>query len=147
MPNVDFLMSNNGWNGDFQIDATGDIILVQDQPSYPLATQQRLYRLLMMNPRLFDGAGNPISCGDDLFATDYGAGIRALTGQMITPAFIELLTQQIIDGLASDPDVVLSPLPTINVQNVGNNTVLIDVSCTIATGETVTLPTFTLPGG
>lgn len=139
-------MTNNGWNGDFEIDATGDVVLVQDVQNNPAATQQRLYRLLMTNPRLFDGSGNPISSGDDIFAPDYGAGVRALTGQMITPAFITSLQAHILKGLATDPGVAADPPPTVTITNVGNNIVQVDVSCNSITGEIVTLPSFKLPG-
>lgn len=146
MPNVDFAMTNNGWNGDFEIDATGDVVLVQDVQNSPLATQQRLYRLLMTNPRLFDGSGNPISSGDDLFAPDWGAGVRALTGQMITDAFTTDIQTHVLDALASDPGVAQDPAPAVTVTSVGNNTVLVSVTCTAVTGEIVTLPSFSLPG-
>jgi hypothetical protein len=145
VPNVEFAVSNNGWGGDFEIDATGDVVLATDIQNAPLATQQRLYRLIMTNPRLFDAFGNPISYPNDLFAPDYGAGVRALTGQMITPALTSAIQSHIMDALASDPTVAATPAPVVTVAQAANNTVQVSVICTAVTGELITVPSFPLP--
>jgi hypothetical protein len=144
MPNVEVSISNGGWGGDFSVDATGDLVLATDILNAPTATQQRIYRLLMTNPRFFDANNNPISFPGDLFASTYGSGIRALVGQMITPQLTALIQTQIVNALMSDPTIARSPAPVVTVTNVGSNTIQVSLTCTAVTGEVVTIPSFNL---
>jgi hypothetical protein len=144
MPNVEVSISNGGWGGDLSVDVTGDLVLAQDVLNDPTATQQRIYRLLMTNPRFFDDNNNPISFSNDLFAPAYGAGIRAQVGQMITPQLTSRIQYQIANALNSDPTIARSPAPVVTVTNVGSNTVQVSLTCTAVTGEVVTIPSFNL---
>ena len=142
--NVELNLTNSGWGGDLTIDATGDIVLVSDQPNNPAASLQRIYRNLMTNARIFDDNGNPASSPNDLFAPGFGGSLRALTGQMMTPTLVGEIESNILNGLQQDPTIATSPSPTVTVQNAGSNVVQISLSCESITGETITLPSFPL---
>jgi len=144
--NVEISLSNNGWNGDFSVDSTGDLILAADVPNSPIATQQRVYRLLMSNPRSFNEATNaPVSIPTDLFAPGYGAGLRMSTGQMMTANLLGEIESSIYAGLATDPTIVNSPAPIVTIKNAGNGVLQINLSCTAVSGETINIPSFPLP--
>jgi hypothetical protein len=145
MGNVEIALSPNGWSGDFKTDATGDLVLSVDIPSNPVATKERVYRLLMSNPRFYGDSSNaPISVPSDLFAPGYGAGLRALTGQMMTSTLIGEIESSIYSGLQSDPTILSSPAAQVTVQNVGNGVLQVSVSCTAVSGEVITIPSLSL---
>lgn len=146
MPNVEIGLTNNGWNGDFQTDSTGDLVLVSDQPNAPVATQERVYRLLMTSARDTDEeTGSPSSVPDDLFAPDWGASLRRRTGEMITPQLLGNIESDIESGLQLDETIDQTTQPTVILTTPGNNTVQIALSCNAITGDVITIPSFTLP--
>ena len=146
--NCEISLSNNGWGGDMAVDATGDLVLAVDTPNNPVATQQRIYRLLMTSPQQFDPDTNaPCSVPDDLFAPSYGAGLRIQVGQMMTAGLIGNLESAIFAGLQTDPTIVSLPPPSVTITNAGSNTLQIDISATAVSGEIITIPSFTLPLG
>lgn len=143
--NVEISMTNDGWGGDFIIDATGDLVLAQDVPNSPIATQQRVYRLLMTNPRGFNQDTNaPSSPPNDLFAPSYGAGLRLATGEMMTAQLLGKIESSIYAGLQTDPTIVANPPPSVTIQNMGSNVLQVNVSATAVNGEIVTIPSFPL---
>jgi hypothetical protein len=146
--NCEISLSNNGWGGDLATDETGDLVLAIDTPNNPIATQQRIYRLLMTSPRQSDqDLDEWCSIPDDLFAPTYGAGLRFQVGQMMTAGLIGQLESAIFAALQTDPTIVSLPPPSVTITNAGSNTLQIDISATAVSGEIITIPSFTLPLG
>src|SRR5260370_16121295 len=144
--NAEISMTNNGWNGDFSVDPTGDLVLAVDTPNNPIATQQRLYRLLMTNPRSFSQDANaPCSVPNDLFAPSYGAGLRLQTGQMMTGALVGKIESAIYAALQTDPTIVSSPPPTVTITNPGSTILQLNESPTAVNDELITSPSSALP--
>jgi hypothetical protein len=129
------------WGMDFTINPNGDLAILSDTPTSPVATTQRIIRLLQYLPLLFNDAGSPITTPDDLFNPFYGAGVRAVIGQNPTTDVISGVRTRILKGLATDPYIRNTPAPTVTVVSGGGNALLtITVSCTTSTGQPVTIP-------
>jgi hypothetical protein len=145
MPNVEIALTNNGWGGDFQVDATGDLVLVQDANNNPAATTQRVYRMLMTSPRQVDpDTGDPVSIPDDLFAPGYGGGLRVHVGKMITPGLIGEIESDIEAGLQTEDTIDNSQPPSVAITRPANNLLQIALECDTVTGEVVSVPSFPL---
>lgn len=145
--NVELTLGVNGWNGDFVLTQTGDLALSIDTVSAANATQQRIVRLILTNPRLFDSSNNPIATPNDPFNPTWGAGIRALVGQMITPPLISGLQYRISSAILADPGVAASPPPVVSVLQISFYAVQVSVTCYSVSGETITIPSLSLPIG
>jgi hypothetical protein len=131
--------------GDFQLQPNGDLVLAIDAPGNPIATQQRLYRLLTTNPRAYNSAGQPISAPDDIFNPSYGAGLPALVGQPITTALLAQIEATILNALLNDPSVASNPAPQVTVSQSGTNEIVVGpIVVTAVSGQVYTIPSFTL---
>jgi hypothetical protein len=134
----------NGWNGDFAIDDTGDLVLAVDSATTSDATVQRCTRMLMTSPQLFDPFGNPIGEADDIFHPTYGAGLRAEVGENFDDAVLAAIKARILNALASDPGVAQTPAPTVNILSLDAFHVAITVQINTVTGQQAVLATLRL---
>ncbi len=137
-------VSGNGWNGDFAIDDTGDLVLAVDSATSSDATVQRVTRVLLTNPRLFDAAGNPIAEGDDFFHPDLGAGLRADVGENFSDSTIGSIKAAVLKCLADDPGVDPSNPGTVEVTAVDSVTVTVKIVLNTITGQQAPVPLLTL---
>lgn len=137
-------VSGNGWNGDFALDDTGDLVLAIDSASSSDATVQRVTRVLLTNPRLFDNAGNPIAEGDDFFHPDLGGGLRAEVGENFDDAAIAGIKARVLNTIGDDPGVDSSNPGQVTVTAVDSVTVTIHIVLNTVTGQQVALPLLTL---
>lgn len=113
------------FGSDLQVDATGDLLLVDGSA----LTQQRILRRLLTNG------------GDYIWQLNYGAGLGLLIGQNIDAAATQnLVRTQIFEESA----VAQSPPPTVSVSGDASGTEI----CTIAYTDAVTgaTQTLTVPG-
>lgn len=145
------------WNGDFQLQANGDLLLALDLQNNATATTQRIQRLLYTNPRMLNA--NSIgyaSAGDDVFHPDYGVGLPSRVGGMfpggatrtqaqISP-FLNKIKSMAMNGLAADPSIAQNPSPTISVNPDAVNISQVDVNivCYALTGQIITVPSLPL---
>jgi hypothetical protein len=148
--NVEIDLSAGGYGGDFSIDDTGDLILAQDTLLFgqltPTATFERMVRVILTNARILDPATQaPISEADDIYHTTFGSSVRALIGRGITNDVLSGIQSRVTAALLSESYILQNPAPTVLVTNGGGGIVNIDVSVTLITGRTVTLPTQSLP--
>lgn len=135
------------YGGDLEADATGDLALLIDLPRDPAATRQRLYRLVMQAPILYDANGAPLSFPDDICNPNRGAGIGIIVGEPITDALLSGIKSRVLAALSTDPGVAQSPQPTVNVTDLGSGVVQIDISVTDIYSQIVTLPSIQLKLG
>jgi hypothetical protein len=143
--NVEVYLTNGGYGGDFILADNGDLLLAEDTVLDPEATLQRVMRLILTNAKIIDADGTPISEADDIFNDWYGSSIRALIGQMITPALLAGIKARILQALTTDPGLVQSPAPSISVVAGPNASIIISGSVTLVTGNTAPLPTIVVP--
>lgn len=142
---VELYVDNGGWGGDLVLADNGDLLLAVDTLDNPVATQQRLLRLIMTNPAINDlSTGEPISEGDDLEFPWYGSGIRAEVGQMITTDLLARVQASVLTALGTDPFVVQSPSPVVTVTTDNKSYIFLSVQVTLNTKRTVTLPTLAI---
>ena len=133
------------WNSDFVLDDTGDLLVVQDTQNSATATTQRLIRLLLTSPRIKGANGQYISPGDDLFNSDWGAGLRAAVHMGFSPKNIAALQTLILGELKQDPGVATTPAPVVNVQlQSGGQACTLNVQFTSVTSQLVALPTLVI---
>jgi hypothetical protein len=142
---VEVAMTNGGWGGDLVLTPTGDLALLQDTAQAAPATAQWVARLILTTPILFDSSGNRISRADDMFNETFGAGVRALIGQPISPSLLNGIKSRILNAMAQNPEIAQNPPPPVNVSDMGNGFVLIqgDSSgniCYTVTGQAVPFP-------
>lgn len=135
-------------NGDYTLTATGDLALVQDAFRSPAATQQRIVRILMTSPILFDDGRNPIGRPDDLCNPTFGAGLPAIIGKGEDAALEAAISSRISAALALDPDIATSPPPTVSVSDdgTGDGALYVSVTCYTVAGQKVTTPSVALRG-
>jgi hypothetical protein len=129
------------FGSDYVQTATGDLALLQDSPNNPVATIQRIQRMIQSIPILRDAAGNAISVPTDRFNVKYGSGAPALVGQNPTPSLESQFRSRILAGLALDPYILPSPPPVVVVSSSPGSGFVVDrVTCTTITGQVVTTP-------
>ena len=136
------------YGGDFELDATGDLVLVEDgNGEYP-ALQQRIIQMLLTSPQLKDGAGNPIpGSADDMFNVNAGAGLRRAIGSVENNALIAEIEARMIEGLSKEPDIAPYPAPQIEFV-VYPNGIVCNVTVATVDGQVVALPPIPLtPSG
>lgn len=132
------------YGGDLVLAPNGDLALTQDTYDVGAATRQRMYRLILTNPTLYDVNNKPIGRPDDLFHPTYGSGLQNAVGQPITDALLYQLQSQIASAIATDPGISQSPAPTVTVVDSGGGFVNVGVSVTTSSGQLVTIPSLPL---
>lgn len=136
------------WNGDFTLTDTGDIQLSADNSTAPNATIERITRLLLTSPTLFDQNNAPIAQPDDLFHPTWGAGLRAYVGTNFTAALLQQIQAATLQQLRQDPGVAFQPTPIVTVTSPSLNTVTMTVQFWSPQGQPLALPTITIsPNG
>lgn len=136
------------WSGDFSLTPTGDILLAQDTDAAATATMQRLTRLVLTSPAATDGFGNAVSVADDMFHPNWGAGTRAAVGANFNAQNIQAIRTIVLNELAQDPGVALSPSPVVDVQLIDYKTAYLSVTIWTTSGQQVALPALPLtPSG
>ena len=147
------------WNGDFSLQANNDLVLALDPIGAPLATTQRVTRLLYTNPRIPNAAGTGyLSAGDDMFHPSYGVGLPARVGSMF-PGGVVANRQQISSalaaiqamaarGLSTDPSILQNPPPTASVNPDATNISQVDVNitCSALNGQVIVVPSLPVSG-
>jgi hypothetical protein len=131
------------YGGDFQFDATGDLLTIEDTPTNPAATVQRVIFLILTNPVIENILGTAVSEPDDIFFPKYGAGCRAYVGRPNTLSNVDAIQRNIMDGLLADPFISPNPRPTITItpQAYGSpSALLIQVQFTTISGVNATVP-------
>lgn len=129
--------------GDFSLASNGDLVLAVDVPNDPAATEQRIIRLILTNPRI-QLADGQFTTPDDICNTDYGSGARALVGQPITDSLERAFQARIFKALSEDPTIASSPVPTVLVTRTGTYTVSVSIKCFAVTGEVIVIPSLAL---
>lgn len=122
------------YGGDYQTDASGDLMTVQDTPQNPAATIQRVMFMILTNPAI--GNASP----DDMFNPPYGAGCRATLGRTATLNNIDAIQRNILNGLANDGLIATNPPPTVVPSVQSDSLVVVTVKFFTITGQAVTLP-------
>ena len=135
------------WGGDFVIDSTGDLALVQDDGgAYPALTQ-RITQMALTTPLITAANGSPLSVPDDVFNPTAGAGLRWSIGRLADNALLDQIEMAILEELAREPDVAPEPTPTVTF-TVYPNGATCQVVFTAITGQVVALPPIPItPGG
>lgn len=129
------------WGSDYQLTATGDLAVLQDTVQDPIATKQRIIRLIQMIPIAKDDFGNILSTPDDMFNPTYGSGIRTLLGQLPIQSLVHGIQTRILAALALDPFIVSAPSPIVDVAlNPTAGFLTITLTCTAITGQPITIP-------
>ena len=130
------------YGADFIIDDTGDLQLAVDSLNTFDATIQRLTRLLLTSPVIYDNANKPLTPPDDIFHPEYGAGLRAAVDSGYTKQNLTALKASILSQLAEDPAVANTPQPQVAMTLMSDNqTVLLNITFTTVQGQTLSLPT------
>jgi hypothetical protein len=135
------------YGGDFSYDSTGDLILAIDapgNPGNPVATNQRLVRLILSSPNLVGANGKPIGYADDIFHPNWGAGMRAYVSENFSPQTLQKLANNIRQQLAQDYAVAASPSPTVTLTMVTTTAATLQIVYYDTDGEKQTLPTINL---
>jgi hypothetical protein len=136
------------YGGDFSLDATGDLLLVEDgNGAYP-ALQQRIIQMLLTSPQIKDSNGNPIpGSADDMFNPTAGAGLRRAVGNVENNALLAEIEARMIEGLSKEPDVAPYPAPQIEFV-VYPNGVVCNLTFATVDGQVIALPPIPLtPSG
>ncbi|NHN84470.1 phage tail protein [Acetobacter musti] len=109
---------------------SGSDLVITDTGQLDLATgndagMQRVLRRLTTN------------AGDYIFTPDYGAGLPSRVGGTDTPADLQAI---ILQQMTLEPIVSSSPVPVVDVQNIGTGKRSISVTyMSASTGDTVAL--------
>lgn len=136
------------YGSDFELDATGDLVLVEDgNGEYP-ALQQRIIQMLLTAPQMKDASGNPVAgSADDMFNPTAGAGLRRAIGNVENDALIAQIEARIIEGLSKEPDVAPYPAPQLEFQ-VFPNGIIANLTVATVDGQVIALPPIPLtPSG
>lgn len=143
---VEWSIGQGGYGGDLEQDPiTGDIKLVVDTVGNPAATLQRITRLILTTPRAFDSNLVAYGSGDDPVNPDYGGGLGASVGENFTPRLENAIAGAIKDGLALDPYIAPSPLPTVSVASPSRGAMIVSVTCSDVLGNQIVLADVGLP--
>ena len=127
------------WGGDFALDSTGDLLLVEDSSgSFPALTQ-RITQMLLTTPLITDAYGNALSTPDDMFHPTTGAGLRWAVGRNASTALLQQIETAILTELAKEPDIAPQPTPTV-VFTVYPDGVTCQVTATLVNGQVIALP-------
>lgn len=128
------------YGGDFFQQSNGDLVLATNSLGDPIATIQRIYRLLFTNPRAFlDGA--PTSMPDDVFNPDWGAGLPSVVGSMVTTQLLAAIQTRILQALSTDPTIAQTPAPTVAISQVSTTEIEVGpIVCYGISGNVVTVP-------
>jgi len=133
------------WGGDYQLDASGDLITLEDTANYPWATVQRVMFLVMSNPALQNILQNATAPPDDVYYPNYGAGVRAYVGRPNSQANLDAIQNAILNALTTDQFVAQSPKPIVTLTPQGDGaTVVCVIEFWTITGQNATTPDFPL---
>jgi hypothetical protein len=110
---VEMTISGGGYGGDFVRLPNGDLALSVDTQSSSPATQERLARYCLTNPRIVDPFGNPVARGDHPAYQDFGAGLGRYVGAQSSPAVESDMQAAISDQISRDPYITQDPAPEI----------------------------------
>lgn len=137
MPSVEVKLD---YGGDFELDASGDLVLlVDDNGQYP-ALQQRIIQMILTSPQSKDAAGNPIAgSADDPFNVTAGAGARRIIGNTENSALIGEIEARILQGLAKEPDIAPYPPPQLEF-TVYPNGIVCNLTAETVDGQVLPLP-------
>ncbi len=143
------------YNGDFTITPQGNLLLAQDTLDDPVASYQRLQRLILTNPTARDAQQNAIGRADDLFNPEYGSGVRATISKpgngVLVPAIIAGIVARVQNAIAQDAGFAKDPAPIVKVSIVKVPTVgsvlTLFVSVKTVSGVIVTIPSLPLTNG
>lgn len=127
------------WGGDFVLDSTGDLVLLQDgNGAYPALTQ-RLTQMVLTTPLITASNGTPLSVPDDVFHPTAGAGLRWAVGRLGDNGLLDQIELAVLEELAKEPDVAPQPKPTVSFV-VYQNGASCQIVFTAITGQVVALP-------
>lgn len=133
------------WGGDYQLDASGDLITLEDTADYPWATVQRVMFLVMSNPALQNVLQTATSPPDDIFYPNYGSGVRAAVGRTNAQSNLDAIQNAILGALTTDQFVAQAPRPIVTLTPQGDgSTVICSIAFWTMTGQNATTPDFPL---
>ena len=107
---------NSGLAGDFQFDASGDLLTCDGD----VETRQRIVRRFLTNPRQVSAADGLILPPDYIFDVQYGVGLRRTIGAAVNAARVESIKQSCRDAMLQEEGVASSPAPDVVVQKANN---------------------------
>ncbi len=101
------------------LDWGGDWILDPVSGKLTLSTGFEMMRQFILRRLLTNPKKNPVSqvvtIPDYLFHPEYGLGIGTYVGERVTQKFMTDLSQSIIEGIRSEPGVLTSPPPQVQI--------------------------------
>ncbi len=127
------------WGGDFVIDSTGDLALVEDGSELFPALTQRITQMVLTTPLITSSAGAALSVPDDVFHPTAGAGLRWAVGRLADNALLNQIELAILDELAKEPDIAPQPTPTVAF-TVYQNGVTCQITASTVAGQVVAFP-------
>lgn len=133
---------------DWQRSPSGNILLAKDDPKgEATAAQQRLVRIVMTCPRLFDEHGVPIARADDKYNQTFGAGLPARVDENVTDEMLHDIRAAILGAIAIDPGYASLPQPTVEFSRVNAFTLALTVTAVTTSGQPVATPAITFRSG
>jgi hypothetical protein len=132
---------------DLQLSPSGGLLLADDSGTVATASQQRLVRIVMTAPRMFDQSGTPIARGDDLFNQGFGAGLPALVDELVDQTVLFGIKTAILNAIAIDPNFSKTPAPQVTFSQPDPQTLLVFVAATTVSGQPVATPPIPLTVG
>jgi hypothetical protein len=100
-------------NGDFAVDATGDLLTC----SLDTEARQRVTRRLLTNQRQLSTDGLTVLPPDYIFDPTYGCGLRRLVGAAVNSRYAQQIKQTVLDGVLQEDVVAANPPPQVVVQS------------------------------
>lgn len=99
------------YGSDLQVSPSGDLLLADDQ----MTGMQRIYRRLLTNPQLLNGASGTVASGDYIAHQTYGAGVARKVGSpQEIPATTALIRgQMLLESVVArkpQPQITLTPI-------------------------------------
>ena len=133
---------------DWQRSPSGNILLAKDDPNgEATAATQRLMRIILTTPRLFDDHGIPVARADDKYNPTFGAGLPAYVDENVNDAVLGAMRAAILGNIAIDPYFVSVPQPTVKFQQQDANTLLLWVRAVTTSGQVAATPALPLSVG
>lgn len=108
-------ISNGGYGGRFVFASNGDLALSIDTQDAAPATEERLARYALTNPRQVDDYGNPIARGDHPVYQAFGAGLGTFVGAQASPQTQSDIHSALAEQINGDPYILQDPAPEIDV--------------------------------
>jgi hypothetical protein len=98
------------------------------------AVRQLILRRLLTSPQQIAEDGTPIPA-DYIYDPTYGVGVRQRIGGLVGQRDLEVLRQQVLQGVMLDSGVDPDHLPTIVMQQFPQGMVAVYIEVVLATGE------------